>query len=352
VAWFFELIPPSGNGEWQERVLYAFHGGADGGQPVGNLVFDSSGNLYGATSLGGLTSNTCAQGCGTVFELSPNQNGDWNETVLYEFQNGSDGYYPSDVVFDSSGNLFGVSKFGRYRYGSAIFELSPPQQKGGAWTETTVYGREFPPLSSTNLVFGRNGRLYDTSIPGISYGGVFDLKDVGQNWKKTNLYRFKGGGNGGDPMSGVILDNHGRMYGTTISGGNNWGIAFELKRSGGKWKQVMLHNFCSQNYCADGASPYAPLTLDRRGNLYGMTVAGGKGVGNGCDAHHSVGCGVVFKLSTTKSGSWKEIVLHNFQGGPVGQGSANGLILDDKGHIYGTTADGGDSFGSVFEITP
>ena len=330
-------ITRSSKGKWHELVLYAFHGLADGGMPVGNLLFDASGNLYGTTSFGG--TGNCQLGCGTVFELSPSQNG-WTETVLYNFQNGADGKSPSGLQFDASGNLFGVSAVSYY--GSVIlFELSPPQQKGGTWTETTLYNQDFQ--LSPNLVFDKKGRLYDTS-PITAYQGsgvVFDLEQVGQGWQETNLFDFKGGGNGGDPQSGVILDDRGRMYGTASAGGNKWGIAFELKRSGNHWKQVMLHNFCSLNNCADGASPDAPLTFDKRGSLYGMTSGGGKGCG----------CGVVFKLSPTKSGRWEETVLYNFQDGPFGQGSANGLTLDDKGHIYGATA-GSDSFGTVFELTP
>jgi len=332
----------SGKGEWQELVLYAFHGGADGGQPVANLVFDTSGNLYGTTSLGG--TGSCQLGCGTVFELSPSQNG-WTETVLYDFQNGSDGGFPSGLTFDASGNLFGVSQVDSY--GSAIFELAPPQQEGGSWTETTLYSQSFGTFSP-NLVFDKKGRLYDTSpFSSQGFGMVFDLGQVGPSWQETDVFDFEGGGNGGQPESGVILDNRGRMYGTAVAGGNNWGIAFELKRSQGQWKQVMLHNFCSWNNCADGAWPYAPLTFDQNGNLYGMTTEGGTIDGGGC----SIGCGVVFKLSPTKTGKWTETVLYNFHDGSLGQGSANGLTLDEKGHIYGTTA-GPSSFGTLFEVAP
>src|SRR5579863_858012 len=80
-----------------EQMLYTFQGGNDGGLPSGNLIFDSSGNLYGTTQSGGggtCTTNGVA-GCGTVFELSPNESGGWTETVLYSFQGGSDGEQPT-----------------------------------------------------------------------------------------------------------------------------------------------------------------------------------------------------------------------------------------------------------------
>ena len=345
----FELLP-SGDGKWQERVLYAFHGGTDGIQPVGNLLFDSSGNLYG-TTLGGGTDTSCSPpfGCGTVFELSPNGDGSWAETVLYNFQGGSDGSSPSGLTFDASGNLYGVSSI---YAGSAIYELSPPQEKGGAWTETTIYttGNGSYVWVSSNLVFDREGNLYGSWFPNFCCGGVFELKHLDGRWEKTDLYDFRGGGNGGEPVSGIIFDSKGRMYGTGISGGNNWGIAFELKPSGGQWTESMLYNFCSFNNCADGAWPYAPLVFDQAGNLYGTTGVGGVACAD------SDGCGVVFKLTPTKSGEWKETVLHRFKGGLDGYSPFYGAILDGKGHMYGTTSFGGTSsgqgYGTVFEVTP
>ncbi len=346
----FELLPSS-EGKWQERVLYAFKGGTDGIQPAGNLLFDSAGNLYG-TTFGGGTDTSCnqgAQGCGTVFKLSPNRDGTWTETVLYNFQDGSDGAQPTGLTFDVSGNLYGVS----YHYaGSAVFELSPPQKKGAAWTETTIYttGNGSYIWVSRNLAFDETGNLYGSWSPNICCGGVLELKHLDKSWQETDLYDFPGGGNGAEPVSGIIFDGKGRMYGTGISGGNNWGIAFELKRSGGQWIESMLYNFCSLNNCADGAWPYAPLVFDQAGNLYGTTGAGGAA----CSIRD--GCGVVFKLVPTKSGEWKETVLHSFKGGLDGYSPYDGVTLDGKGHIYGTTAFGGTSsgqgYGTVFEVPP
>jgi hypothetical protein len=334
----FEMTRSS-KGEWQEVVLYSFQGGPDGGLPVGNLASDASGNLYGTTTFGG--TGSCQLGCGTVFELSPSQNS-WTETVLYSFQNGSDGAYPNGLTFDASGNLFGVN---RVSGEDAIFEISPARRDSAAWTETTIYYSGGSTLSS-NLIF-HHGLLYETYPAGYpqQFGEVFDLQQVGQSWQETDLFGFKGGGNGGKPESGIIFDNRGRMYGTAVGGGNDWGIAFELRLSAGQWKQVMLHNFCSWNNCADGALPSAPLTFDRHGNLYGMTAEGGTGNGNGC-----TGCGVVFELSPTMTGRWKETVLHDFQG-KDGEGTSNSLILDNKGNIYGIGS-GIVGLGMVFELTP
>ena len=149
-------------------------------------------------------------------------------------------------------------------------------------------------------------------------------------------------------MAGVILDSKGHLYGTGAEGGNNWGIAFELKRSGSQWTETMLHNFCSRNNCADGANPQAPLVFDNAGDLYGTTQGGG----TGCKFP---GCGVVFKLTHTHTG-WMQTVLYSFKGKPDGGSPVAGLTLDGKGNLFGTTAAGGgganSGYGTVFELTP
>lgn len=330
----FELLPSS-DGKWRQRILHAFHGGPDGAEPAGNLVFDPSGNLYGTTS-GGVYS-------GTVFELSPQEDGTWKETVLYSFQGGSFG---ECLTMDASGNLYGVISYSE----SLIYELSPPQRKGGRWTETTLYATQDSTWIGSNLALDREGNLYGSWYPNFCCGGVFELKHGDSGWQEVDLYDFLGGGNGDEPESGIIFDSKGRMYGTGIGGGNNQGIAFALKRSGGQWTESLLYNFCSFNNCADGAFPFAPLVFDQAGNLYGTTLGGGVA----CSDHE--GCGLVFKLTPTKSGQWRETVLHRFRGELDGYSPYDGVILDGKGNIYGTTAFGGTSsgqgYGTVFEITP
>jgi|SRR5580704_5907677 hypothetical protein len=331
----FELRP-SDVDTWHEHVLYTFHGGADGAQPGGNLVFDASGNIYGTASGGSVG--------GTVFELSPQGDGTWTETVLYHFSGGFDS---EALTIDALGNLFGVISYAE----SVVYELSPPQQKDGTWTETTIYTTpEFVWIGS-NLVLDQKRNLYGSWSPNFCCGGVLEFKHEDKSWQLMNLYAFQGGGNGGEPESGVILDSKGRMYGTGASGGNNWGIVFELKPSGGQWHESMLYNFCSFNNCADGATPYGPLAFDQAGNLYGTTEAGGAACANDRD-----GCGLVFELTPTNSGEWKETVLHRFKGGLDGYTPYAGVVLDGKGHLYGTTLLGGTSsgpgYGTVFELTP
>jgi uncharacterized repeat protein (TIGR03803 family) len=327
----FELTPS--NGRWNESVLYAFQGGTDGSYPSGNLLLDGTGNIYGTTIYGGTGTDCGNSGCGTVFELSPNGGESWTKKVLHSFQYESDGASPAGLTADASGNLYGVTDW-------TVYELSP--SRGGTWKETL--------LCSTNgtnpgLTSGGKDDFYFTEGSSLDTGNVSEVKLIGKLWHETDVYNFQGGGNGGEPMAGVVLDKHGNLYGTLEEGGNDYGIAFELKRSAGQWKESMLYNFCSRNNCADGARPDAALVFDQTGNLYGTTTNGGTGCGY-------PGCGVAFRLAHAKDG-WTETVVHNFKGGVDGANPTQGLILDTKGSIYGTTPAGGSGgHGTVFEVTP
>jgi hypothetical protein len=170
-------LTPSASASWNEQVLYSFQGIPDGSVPVGSVVFDEAGNLYGATTDGGSSSCQSIVQCGTVYQLTPPvHKGDvWTETVLYIFKGNAsnDGATPAGgLVIDSAGNLYGTTAYGGtgncVLLGSkvgcgAVFELSPPMQKGGAWTETVLYS--FPSstqgyLPRGDLVFDSAGNLY------------------------------------------------------------------------------------------------------------------------------------------------------------------------------------------------
>jgi uncharacterized repeat protein (TIGR03803 family) len=179
----FKLTPPlPGETNWAESVIYSFTGAADGGSPNAGLTVHG-GDLYGTTLHGGNLS-TCTIGCGVVFQLSPSTKGDpWSETVVYTFQNGSDGSLPvSQVTFDSSGNLYatsGAGGDGSCNNGGilgcgAVIQLAPPAQSGDAWTETTLHtfsGDNSDQGSEVSgLIFGRGGKLYGTTL-GSKIGG-------------------------------------------------------------------------------------------------------------------------------------------------------------------------------------
>ena len=162
--------------KWKEKVLYSFQGSPDGATPVGGVVFDQQGNLYG-TALGGPAGSQ-----GTIYQLSPpiNKGGSWTEQVIYAFQGKgkNDGQIPSGgLIVDAKGNLYGVTAYGG-RGGclllgtlvgcGTVYELSPPKQKGGAWTETILYsfqGGKDGYYPSGTLVFDAAGNLYGAIVP-------------------------------------------------------------------------------------------------------------------------------------------------------------------------------------------
>ena len=148
----------------------------------------------------------------------------------------------------------------------------------------------------------------------------------------TVLYSFKGGSDGANPHAGLIRDQAGNLYGTTVDGGAaNSGTVFKLDATG---TETVLHSFTG---APDGVNPYAGLIRDTAGNLYGTTSAGG-----------AAGHGTVFKLDTTGV----ETVLHSFTAVPDGAAPYAGLVRDAAGNLYGTTTSGGAGYGTVFKLDP
>ena len=329
----FELSP-NGSGNWMESVLHSFcYNGTDGFQPLGSLIFDAAGNLYGTTTYGALTYGV---GCGAVFEMSPSQGGDWAETVLHGF-NGSDGCFPAaGLIFDAAGNLYSTTEQGGLCQGcGTVFELTPSE---AGWTEMVLHYFQYNDDGYSpqgGLVLDAGGNLYGATGDGT----VFELTPNGDgNWTETVLFRFDGA-DGESPAAGVIFDAAGNLYGTTIGGGAyGSGTVFELTPNGdGSWTELVLHSF--RNDGTDGYYPWAGLILDADGNLYGTTAAGG-----------AYGDGTVFEL--TRSNRFQETVLHNFSGAD-GRWPQASLIFDAAGNLYGTTGAGGVyDDGTVFELTP
>jgi uncharacterized repeat protein (TIGR03803 family) len=348
-------------------ILYTFTGQADGGQPIGGLIADAEGNLYGTACCGGthragtvfmldtagnetvlysFTGGACdgGPGCGVVFKLDPSG----KETVLHAFTGTTgDGGSPYDgLVRDPKGNLYGTTVFG----GSS----SACNGDCGTVFEVTKAGKE-KVLHSFNggtdgvnpyagLVRDHEDNLYGTTTYGGSdgQGTVFKLDKTD---RESVLYTFTGGADGGQPLLGYLLrDAKGNLYGTTVRGNASscsylCGTVFELERRG---KEKVLHGFVGG---MDGANPGAGLVEDAEGNLYGTTGNGG-----------ASGYGTVFKLD--KAGN--KTLLHSFTG-TSGDGASpiDNLLRDAKGNLYGTVADGGDSgcfenlgCGIVFMLIP
>jgi uncharacterized repeat protein (TIGR03803 family) len=352
----FELSPSQGT--WTERVIYNFAGGADGYSAEGGLIFDKAGNLYGTTVGGGNAAGcTAAVGCGTVFELKPATGGGWSESVLFSFGNPSGlplAVYPSAVVMDGDGNLYGTTYYGGasgvcvYGCGS-LYQLSP--NSNGSWTETVINNFDPEPGGynpSGGAILGLGGRLYGTTtlggLAGDLNGTVFEATpNPNGAWKVTTPFAFPTT-DSNDSQSTLIEDAEGNLYGTTVGGGlDNIGTVFKLSSASGKWRAQILFEFVGTTYgAAAGSFPESGLVMDSPGNLFGTAFGGG-----------ASNLGAVFKLTLTASGSWDETVLHSFGSGSDGANPAAALIFDSAGNLYGTTEYGGlYSDGMVFKLSP
>jgi len=214
----------------EETVLHNFTGGSDGCLPVAGLIADSAGNLYGVTAQGG--SGFCDQGYGVVFKLDTAG----NLRVLHTF-GFSDGAYPASVLLlDQAGNLYGTTEGGGnstcgFDGCGVFFELSP--QQDGTWTETMLYA--FCSVSgcadgagpfSGPVVRDSAGNIYGTTTFGGSAqncnggtcGVVFKVDTSG---KETGVHNFTGGADGAGPQAGLVTDASGELYGVALQGGDN-----------------------------------------------------------------------------------------------------------------------------------
>jgi hypothetical protein len=255
----FAVAPPTpGTTRSTIDILYRFKGHDRGYGPLGGLIMDARGVLYGTTYIGGKRS--CDPCRGMVFALIPPTGGTttWSEEVLFTF-NKPDGSFPeAGLLMDQSGVLYGTTRFGGNnadcsRVGSGcgtVFKLSPPPLGEVRWTETVLYS------------FGNN----------LDADGIY-------------------------PLARLVMDANGALYSTTFEGGGECGgdfigcgTIFKLSppaAGGTRWAETVLHSFSSGK---DGAYPVAGLLMDAQGVLYGTTSEGG---GAGCGR---LGCGTVFKL--------------------------------------------------------
>jgi len=344
----FELVREKTS--WTYRVLYSFTGNTDGGSTNGSLTLDSNGNLYGVVSTGGDYYK------GNVFELSPSEEG-WTLTVLYSFTSGSDGGYPlGGVIFDKAGNLYGTTNYGGLLSECSgvgcgvVFELSPGL--GGNWTETILHSftETEGALPNSGLVFGTKGILYGTTLaggtsmrcqgsPANGCGTVFRLVPSEGGWTETTLHSFAVAD--GSLPQGVTY-HAGKLYGTTILGGDYvWGTAFELTptKSGATLK--VIHSFGSG---MDVTQPTGTVFFGKKGNLYGSAYQGGNSACNG------YGCGAIFEL-TPNGGNWAESILYQFTGGNDGGSPDSTPVGGKKSTLLGTAVSGGaNGYGVIFEL--
>ena len=306
----FELTPPPQGAPaktWTESVLYSFQGGSnDGAAPFGNVVFDSAGNLYGTTSIGGLTHLGCAlpaKGCGTIFELSPSGAGSWSERILHRFRDAfGEGAAPrAGLVIDALGNLYGTTydggnnvECGGYGCGT-VFELLPPAAGKKHWIFKNLidFNGADAALPAGGLTLNA-GALYGTTNYGGAYnkGVVFSFTQDSGRWKFSTVYSFNGL-DGLQPSGNLAFDSNGNLYGATYEGGaNDWGSIFQLVPGESGWTENLLYSFAVSGKGA-GANPLGGVILDSADNIYLTTNQGGSL--KYCQPNS--GCGVVVKLS-------------------------------------------------------
>jgi hypothetical protein len=330
-----------------ETVLYNFcsvvsqDDCVDGANPRSSLT-SYGGNFYGTTLLGG---TGLGVGLGTVFQLSPNGGGGWNESVLYNFcaeggENCTDGAFPTGpVVFDSLGNLYGIVPEGgnsncEVNQGCGIaFELSPV---GAGWTEAVVY--DFcsqPPYCYLGLYPG-GGVVMDAA--GNLYGqltsGPFELSPSPEGWTEQIISPYIR-----NSRSGLTMDAAGNMFGVGFDQAGQWAV-YELSQNGrGIWDTTVLYVLGGSDSTA-----WSSPALDQAGNLYGTSQGAA-----------AKGGGTIYKLTPGGSG-WTKKTLFTF---PFSNSSLNGfslsggVVLDESGNIYGTTNQGGTyDLGTVFELVP
>lgn len=258
---------------WHETILYQFTDGTDGASPAnGDLLFDSAGNIYGTTFSGGDLQACGGVGCGVVYKLTPNGGG-WTESVIHAFTGGSDGSTPySGLTPDAAGNLYGTTVEGGAHDDGTVYKLSP---SGSGWTKTVIYN--FQDSSDGKwpvggLIFDSAGNLYGGTEVGGSGGGgtVYKLTFSNGQWTFTTIHSFSGHAG---PYSKLSMDLAGNLYGSTYGDGSaGAGMVFALTSSSDGWNFVLLHDFTGG---ADGASPLGGVSLDANGNVYGTAEMGG-----------------------------------------------------------------------------
>jgi uncharacterized repeat protein (TIGR03803 family) len=277
---------------------------------------------------------TLALGAG----FAPAAAGTRTSSVLVDFNGAYGGLPYGSLVLDKSGNLFGTTFIGGTDDDGVVYKIAA---SGGETVLHQFTGGTDGLGPIAGMIMDKHGNLYGTTLSGgngcspFGCGTVFEIAPDGT---ETILYAFKGGtSDGSNPAAALVADAQGNLYGTTLEGGSgSLGTVFKLAPDG---TETLLHNFIGGS---DGSTPDAAVIADAQGNLYGTTNSGGAGNG-----------GTVFKIATDGT----ETILASFTlDGSFGSSLNSPLIMDKQGNLYGTATTGGfgncqDGCGTVFEIT-
>jgi uncharacterized repeat protein (TIGR03803 family) len=322
-----------------EEILYNFPGGLKNCNPAGDLIEDSTGNLYGMTTDQYSSDYNLA---GEVFKLSPPARGKiWLRTLIYQFKGhkGNTAFPGPGLAMDAKGNIYGTIGLDG-ETPAYLFELKPPSGGTALWAEAEL--GTLPGDAQGSLLLLPNGTIYlATSGGGATNDGtvVQATPPVGTEtmWTIATIYQFPGSADGITPQSGVIRNAAGDIYGTTSLGGtHNLGEVFQLippAKGQTAWSSSILYSF--EGGTTDGANPVG-VTLGGGGELFGATSSGG-----------SSGSGTVFELLPPSAGQsdWAEAVLYSFTG--VHERDPNSPpITSGQGILYGTAG------GVLYSLSP
>ena len=325
------------------QPIYDFNGSPDGSSPV-----DRSNNhtpLIAHTATDSMTTYAGGDSNNDGTVASVTQKG--HESVVYTFKNTPDGANPAGSLYapkHTPAIFYLATTHGGTNGLGAVIQLTAT--KKGPWREQPIYSFSSYPNDGNQpwgtLIGDSQGNLYGTTFAGGTYnrGTVYRMAQWASGWTESVLYSFTGSnGDGANPYAGLSIDGKGNLYGTTYQGGdsNNDGVVYKLTLSSSAYGESVIHTFNG----GDGSEPHAGVCIDPSGNLWGTTnFAGAKGAGT------------VFELSSAGS-TYSERVVWNFGASGDGANPTGGILMDSKGRLYGTTEAGGASAsGAFFTLTP